>query len=171
MAKIVSATDLVTLDEAKAQLRIEHNEDDTLLAALIMAATIHMSSYLRAPVSDGTWTQSFQSGKIYLCLHEAAIDPIEVTYRDLEGVDQNFADFRVESDGDVSVISAPTGWPDATSFTVTYGVAAPFAQATLKVAALMHVAALYENPTATSDGKADVLPLGYKELIAPFRRF
>lgn len=172
MAEIISAVDVVSLDEVKQQLRIMHSDDDILLGGLISAATLHLTKTLRAPVSDGVWREDFDVCHGPIMLEVRALDPIDITYLDLDDVEQTYADFTVTHRGSNSWIEASDeGWPDAESLTVEYAVAGPSAPATLKVAAMMHVAALYSQPSAVADRSLSVVPLGYDEMIAPYRRF
>jgi uncharacterized phiE125 gp8 family phage protein len=172
VAEIITVADIVSLAEVKTQLHIRHSDDDVQLGALIKAATVFMTQSLRAPVSAGTWLQRFPGGLDRLELEVIAADPVTITYFDADGVSQNFTTFSLHHDDMRTVICADDDeWPDATSFVVQYAVDAPAVDDALKVAAMMHVAVMYETPVANLDNGAVILPMGYAELIAPHRRF
>lgn len=43
---------MITLEQAKAHLRITHNDEDTAIQAMIDAATVAAADYLNLPVVD-----------------------------------------------------------------------------------------------------------------------
>lgn len=88
----------VTLDEAKAHLRVDHADDDSLINAYIAAATAYLEGWSgvlggRALITQ-TWSQSYQTFPIDEVIG-LAITPVKsitsVTYYDAEGTFQTLA--------------------------------------------------------------------------------
>lgn len=50
------AVEPVSLDEAKAHLRVDMNDEDTLVSSLIAAARIHVEAYLQRVFITQTWS-------------------------------------------------------------------------------------------------------------------
>jgi len=55
------AVEPVTLDQAKAYLRVEHNDDDEVIAALIAGARIYVEAQTRRALITQSWRLSFDS--------------------------------------------------------------------------------------------------------------
>lgn len=178
----------VSLVEAKAHLRVDHEDDDAVITALIGAATDHLdgrTGILGRALVDQTWRQDFNGfrGCLRLPLAPVAADGVEsVKYFDANNVEQTLAattyHLLVDALGPFVSLKAGQSWPstfarlDAVSieFVAGYGDDAKVPDA-LRVAILMHVAHIYNNPEAVVvGGAATSLPLGHGALIAPYRR-
>lgn len=177
------ATPPVALDEAKAHLRVEVADDDSLITALIAAATDHLDGYtgiLGRCIVNQQWRQDFASWSP-LRLPFPNVSAVSVSYLDADGATQTVdaADHRL-----IDAVRGPEvyfrpGWaspalesgthgPVSVTFTAGYGAAADV-PATLKAAILLHVGTLYEHREDLVVG-ATVAPTGaYDALISPHR--
>lgn len=177
------ATPPVTLDEAKAHLRVEVADDDTLITALIAAATDHLDGYtgiLGRCIVNQQWRQDFAFWSP-LRLPFPNVSAVSIAYLDADGVEQTVAaaDHRL-----IDAVRGPEvyfrpGWaspalehgsrgPVSVAFTAGYGMAADV-PASIKAAILLHVGSLYENREDFVVG-ATVAPTGaYDALIRPHR--
>lgn len=178
---------MVSLDSAKQHLRVDHEEDDTLITSLIDAATDHLdgwSGILGRCLVSQTWRQSFAcrpAGRV-LRLPFGAVSEAEIIYYDPDDAPQTFAadGWELVEDARSSMIRLRDGasWPslakrsDAMSVDMVtgYGTAEQVPHA-LRTAALLLVAHWYRNREAVNVGNiTSALPLSVASLIAPYRR-
>lgn len=101
----------VTLDEAKAQCRVRHTEEDELIADAIRAARGHAEAYLNSSLVRQTrraYFDSFPSGKGVILPRPPVIEVTEISYVDWSGNAQTLAagEFRVDLNP-----YAPALWP------------------------------------------------------------
>ncbi|RWP88353.1 MAG: hypothetical protein E5Y74_00515 [Mesorhizobium sp.] len=172
----------VSLDEVKLHCRVDFDDDDILLEALIGAATAHLEKVLDIAIVTQSWRQDFGS---FSCLRLPK-DPVQedgliVEYRDAENLQQTLAgsSYRllVDSRGPYVAIEPGQNWPaaysrvDAVSVYFIAGTAVDEVPLSLKAAILLHVGHLYQNREAvTVDAVSNFLPLGYEALIWPFKK-
>jgi uncharacterized phiE125 gp8 family phage protein len=92
---VAPTEDPVTLAEAKAHVRVDHADDDSLITALIAAATNHLDGYTgilgRALITQ-TWRQDFAAfaPKLRLALRPVA-SVTSVTYFDGDNTSQTLS--------------------------------------------------------------------------------
>jgi uncharacterized phiE125 gp8 family phage protein len=173
----------VSLIEAKAHLRVDHNDDDTLIGSLIAAAVDHLdgwSGILGRALVTQTWRQDFADfGCLRLALGPvASIEKIE--YFDGDNANQTLADtvytHFTDARGSYVDLKPDQSWPgtysrpDAVSVTYVAGVPVNDVPAALKAAILLMVGNWYANREATTETTMTELPLGAYALIAPYRR-
>lgn len=185
--RTVAPAVLLTPAEAKAHLRVDHADDDTLITALIEAATTHLDGWSgilgRALVSQ-TWRQDFDAFGEYLRLPLGPVVSISsVTYYDINDASQTVASasYALLADGFGPYVGLVPGytWPSVSSirnapvsvtYVAGYGTAAAVPRA-IKQAALLLIAHWYDFREAVMAGQAPTeLPLGVRALLAPFRR-
>ena len=172
----------VSLDEAKAHLRVEHDEDDTLLAVMIDAATQSLdgrTGTLRRCLMRQTWRVDLpgfpRSGTIPLPLFPVV--SISVTYTDTSGaaVDLVADEAMLRQTVGGPVVRRPAGieWPptavadDAVRITCVCGAAAAAeVPAPIRSAILLMVGDLYRNREIGTSGSQAVI--GAR--LAPYRR-
>ena len=176
----------ISLAQAKAHLRIDYEDDDLYIAALIDAATGHLdgwSGLLGRALVTQTWRQDFPSlpadGKFRLPLAPVAAVS-SITYLDAEGAVQTLdpAAYTLPvADGlgpYVRLVAAPPATArrdDAVSVTFTAGYGPPAdVPAAIRHALLLLVGHWYAAREAASAVAMTELPLGVSALLAPFRR-
>jgi uncharacterized phiE125 gp8 family phage protein len=173
------AIEPISLAEAKAFLRVEHDDDDDVIAALIAGARIYVEAQTRRALVIQSWRLVRdtwpQSGRIEVRpaplqsldavrVHDGQGDPIEV---DVEG-------FVLDTAGS-ALIFAPWTMPQPArtaagielDVTVGYGDAAIDVPEPLRQAIRLLTAHWYENRGVS--GAEAMLPATVAALIAPYR--
>ncbi|MCV0371079.1 head-tail connector protein [Filomicrobium sp.] len=178
----------VSLAEAKVHLRVDFDDDDTLIAALIDAAVAHLDGWtgvLGRPMINQDWRQDYidwpASG--FLRLPFPNVSSAALTYFDPDNVGQTVdtALYELIEDARSSVIRVKDGFPcpavnndraDAVQVTMTvgYGAAAGDVPAAIRAAMLLIVGHLYEHRESVAESSLAELPFGAMALIAPYRR-
>ncbi|MFP7572289.1 head-tail connector protein [Marivita sp. S2033] len=161
----------IALSEAKAQIRVDHNEEDVLIQHYIDAAT----SLLDGPaglLGRCLVTQSWQmtvdvlGGPVHLPFPDTVID--EAKFADGDGENMPY---RLEMCGQRPVLVPLQGRGRSTVISFTSGYGAPQdVPATLRQAMLLLIAHWYDNREAVTIGAAGTaLPMAVDALIAPSR--
>lgn len=180
--RIVAPAELpVTLAEAKAHLRVDHDDQDDLLSSQIKAATAWLDGYSgilgRALVTQ-TWRQDFDRFADRMSLPLTPVTAIEsVTYFGADNLQQTleasvyarFADAR----GAYVALQPGQSWPsvywryDAVSITFTagYGAAADVPEP-IRQGILLIVQRLFDGAGTEVDAAID---RAVHALIAPYR--
>jgi len=172
----------VSLSEAKAHLRVDHDDQDDLITAQIKAATAYLDGYAgilgRALITQ-TWRQDFAgfAGRLPLPV-SPVIAVVGVSYFDADNVQQTldpgFYDLFAEARGAHVTLRPGQSWPatfrrtDAVSvtFTAGYGVAADVPEP-IRQAILLIVQRLFDG----ADTEIDVaIERTVHALIAPYRK-
>lgn len=181
LERITAPAPVLTKEEVKSRLFIDHNDDDAKIDGNIKSAIGYMDGpkgVLQRCVGEQTWDQSFErfpSGRNVLQL---ALSPLisltSIKYYDVDGVQQTLASdkYEVGSDGDLPIINCFDGWPSIDSrrmfpITVRSVVGHTEIPEEFKDALTLHVAALYESRGVTP---LALEQLGYFDLIAGHRR-
>lgn len=178
----------VSLVEAKTHLRVDFDDDDTLIASLIDVATAHVdgwSGILGRALVTQTWRQDFCAFGCRLRLPLAPVQSItEISYYDGDNHQQTLAadvyNLLADARGPFLALNRDKTYPgtyrreDAVSVTFAAGYGdADAVPAPIKAAILMMVAHLYENREAVAVGSslaAIPLPMAVDALLAPYRR-
>lgn len=190
----------VSLLEAKAHLRVDFTDDDSLIKGLIEAATGHLDGWtgiLGPCLVEQTWAETFNGGACALGLGPV----IEIVSVEAGGevVDPSLYGLRTDAGGRSYVDFVGTGLVTVT-YTAGYAtipevpevpavepvegdppdppgspaVPAIPAQSTvppaLKAAILLLVGHWYHNREAATDGAMSVLPMAVDALVSPYRR-
>jgi uncharacterized phiE125 gp8 family phage protein len=177
------ALDPVTLTEAKSQLRVTGNEEDTLILAYLRAATRYAENYLGRALITQTLEAKFER---FPCGYEALELPqpplqsvTSIVYRSAETTYTTLPTTEYEVD-----VVSPRGriilgygksWPTTLgmpmAFDVTvryvagYGVDSTYIPATIRSAILMFLAHLYEQREAVTDQIVNVVPFGVQAML------
>lgn len=180
------AVEPVTLSEAKAHLRVDITDDDSLISAIIKAAREFCEEYLDRTLVHTQWTMSVdrfpwefelprppmaQSGTTTATVVTYTLETQATATLDT-------AEYRVDraaTPGVIRTVYAGT-WPghlyDENAVSVTwwggYGADGTSVPAAIRSAVLMLVSHLYEHRTAVAPSMAEV-PLGVKALLDTHR--
>lgn len=159
----------ISLDEAKAHLRVDSSAEDTLIQAMIDASVSHIDGFtgiLGRAIMPQTWSQEYAAFGGDLVLPMSPI--LSVTSVGYDG--STFADYRVLNDGRGSFLRVNDGmsWPSAQGpVTVTFVAGYTAVPDAIKWALLLHIGTLYQHRETMVDR---VKPSGaYEALLAPFR--
>ncbi|WP_099865120.1 head-tail connector protein [Pararhizobium haloflavum] len=173
----------LTLAEAKAHLRVEHQDEDELIEALIRTAR----EYLEAAAGLSLLHQSFRlflddwpkAQAILIRKHPVRSLDAVVVY-DGEGMPQemDLATVRLDTARRparlvVAAMPAPAQLTNGIEieFTAGYGESGADVPDVLKRAMLLHIAAMYALRGAVGrDHQPATVPPGYERLIAPYCR-
>ena len=171
----------LTLDEAKAYLRVEHSDEDEAIAALIAAARLHVEAQTRRALITQTWRLSLdawpESGRI--AVRPAPLQSL-VAARVYDGANVAQAldtQAFVADTADSSLIFAP--WsvtqPERAASGIAldvvcgYGDTALAVPEALRQAIRILLAHWYEHRGLVAAGVNAPLPVSVSALIAPYR--
>lgn len=174
----------VTRDELKSWIVIDYDDHDTLLDAMIDAATGYFDGYtgvLNRAIMPQTWKQEFNGFQTRMRLPLAPLVSItSIKYYDDDNVQQTASSSLYSAFEDhlglyVELLSGQS-WPSAYSRTdaveVTYQVGYADADSVpdpIKTVIKMHAATLYEFRESENMGQMFQTPI-YDTILAPFRR-
>lgn len=182
---VAPATEPVSLDELKLHARVDHNDEDGVLAALIPAARGYLEDFTGSALIAQTWVAQYRAFPSALHLPRAPLlDVTGITYLDAAGETQTLAadQYRVTGAGAEGVIEPPPGvnWPATygtrDAVTVTYragwGASAETVPEPARLAVLLLAASFYDNRSAFDfalSGGFVELPIGIRALMAQYR--
>lgn len=193
LTRTVDPAALISTADAKAFLRVDISDDDTLIGDLVGAAAAHLDGkdgILGRALLSQTWTLRLDD---FPC--ETWDDPYagirvplpplqsvsSITYLDGNGDSQTLATsvYAVDTASEPGIISLKSGqsWPSVQdvrnaitiTFVAGYGDAASDLPRNLRLAAQQLVAAWYDNRSAVIAGSMSVLPMAFDRLIAPYK--
>jgi uncharacterized phiE125 gp8 family phage protein len=188
LTRVTAPASIVTLAEAKAHLRVDGTDEDTLITALIAAATAHLDGadgILGRALATQTWELAADAfpddgGPIRLPLPPLR-SVISVTYRDPDGVSQVMPaqDMQVDTRSQPGWIAPVDTWPDTDDtinaviirFEAGYGDASAV-PGPIKAALLLMIGDLYRfRETATMGaGSHEMRPsASAAALLSPYR--
>src|SRR5690606_1371817 len=182
----------VTLAEAKLHLRVDHNDEDTLIESLIRAATEHLDGWtgiLGRYLVEQVWRQDHDRFAREMIIPLGPVIAVQsITWRDPAGqlntVPSGCYDLRTDEAGNV-IIRFDVDYVFSTNLHESRAVAITFkaghitnhgspATSTvpdpLKVAILLLVGHWYQNREAVNAAGMASLPFAVEALIAPYRR-
>ncbi|KAB2849261.1 MAG: hypothetical protein F9K44_08500 [Hyphomicrobiaceae bacterium] len=180
------AIEPVTLEEAKAHLRVDTDPEDTLTQSLITAARVHVEVCLGVALLSQSWLWLFdQWPKVRVA--ELPLRPVQsiasVKVRDANGnpVTMPASNYLLDGRGNPArlIASGPGGWPASgmaangieVELVAGYGSAAADVPRPLRHAILLLVAHWFERREPVEVGEELVtLPDMVGELLQPYRR-
>lgn len=179
----------ITLTEAKAHLRVEHDSENSLIESLIKSARYWCEGFTRRSFVSQTWVlklDDFPSneGNIYLP-SPPLLSIINFTYIDENGDSNSLdldTDYNVDTVSDPGLIYLPyeVDWPTArdqqNAITITflagYGDTANTIPDAIKQAILLLVGHWYEHREDVVIGSiANPIPMGAEMLLWNFRDY
>lgn len=170
----------ISLDEAKVQARVDHDDDEALIQSLIDTAVdlLDGEGVLGRAMITQTWAQwvSQSPGTVTLRMGPfIALTALE--YYDADGVLQTGdpSDLEVRKRGDFVTVAPKDGfaWPGAQSrpdaikisYTAGFGTTAGSVPQGIRHAMLMLVAHWYQNREAIAAGSMSDVPMAVEALI------
>jgi uncharacterized phiE125 gp8 family phage protein len=170
------AVEPILLAEAKAHLRVTENDEDDLVGALIAAARIAVETEIRRVLIAQEWrliVDEWPEDGVTLPL-VPALSVEAVRAIDSDGVVTELTEDDYEFDpADFSVTVDPVAGAARyeIDFTSGYGETGAEVPQPLRQAIRLLVTHWYEHRSAvTLDDDLSAAPLGYRELVAPYRR-
>ena len=172
----------VSLEEAKAHLRIDTEDEDELLAASIMAARLHVETATRRKLVAQRWRiylDGWPKGRIVRLPVAPLISVDAVTVYDADGEPVTVP----ETDYAADAVSTPprlslsgAALPPVRralngieiDVTAGYGPAAADVPSPLRQAILMLVAHWHEHRAAAGEHVQELTPFGFAALTAPY---
>jgi uncharacterized phiE125 gp8 family phage protein len=178
------ALEPVSLADAKHFLRVQHDDDDNVIAALIAAARVQVEAQTRRALIEQAWRLVRDvwpaAGRLpVLPVPLIAVTAIRVF--DADGAPQvlDVDDFAVDTVSAPAVLAFARGAPRVPGrlaagleidITAGYGDDAEDVPAPLRQAIRMLVAHWYENRgVIAASGEVSAMPVSVSSLIAPFR--
>jgi uncharacterized phiE125 gp8 family phage protein len=180
----------VTLDDAKAHLRVDFTDDDNLITALITAARMAAEQFTRRAFITQTWQLTHDGfpiggGPIYVP-RPPLQSVLSVQYLDMNGNVQSLAEgtnYVLDSQSEPARIALPYAhyWPVTrlqvnavwVQFTAGYGNDGTTVPAPIIAAIKLMLGHLYENrETVLVEQRALKIlenPMGFEYLLWPFR--
>lgn len=172
----------IDLAEAKEHLRVDHDDDDDLIAVLINAATGHIDG------PNGWLGRSIGAQTLELVLpgfvaeavnlpYPPALEVETVQFEDAEGVLQVLDPSIYRMHGDVIGLAPGASWPITQSYRggaqvvrIRYTAGYEEVPAPIRVAILMMLSDLYRHRgTATASASLLRVPITADVLLQPFR--
>lgn len=174
----------ISLAEAKLYLRVEHNDDDDLIVALIAAARVQVEAQTRRALITQTWrlvSDVWPAGGVLPILPVPLREVTAIGVYDADGMihalDVN--DFHVNTVSAPAILGYERGAPPAPGrlhagieidIEAGYGDAAADVPEPLRQAIRLLVAHWYENRRiVAASGEVASLPISVSALIVPFR--
>lgn len=180
---------LMTLDEAKAHIKRDDDDDNSVISSLIDVVTTHLDGVdgiLGRALVNQTWAEShsaFPAGGA-ICLRLAPLVSVtSISYFDRDNAAQTLAGSAYSAHNTTRTpyvkLGANASWPstaerdDAVTITYQagYGADAEKVPATIRHAAKLLLGHFYENREAAFFGTIGaVTPIGVMNLLRPFIR-
>lgn len=149
---VTPPTEPVTVDEAKRQCVVLHDDDDALFDGLISAARDYVEKYTGTPLAPQTVEVKCDGFADMARLSVAPVTSVAIAYLDTAGVQQDLAeaDIELRADGlEASVVPAyGKQWPAVrmgSRITVTAEVGYETLPASIRHAMLLWIADAYEQ--------------------------
>lgn len=171
---------MISLSEAKAQLNLTHDEDDTLIDSLISAVTKVCEHQTHRAITVTTKVETLDTFSTWII--ELPVAPFvsitSVRYDDADEVEQTLVegtDFTLDTRNLKAKIypiyggAWPSTHPKPQSVRITYQVGYSTVPDDLKQAALMLLSSLYEQREAHVDHTQVPVPFGVELLLGPYR--
>jgi uncharacterized phiE125 gp8 family phage protein len=183
---VAPSTTPITLAEAKAQMRVETDDDDALITRLIAAAVAFTDAQgtLGKCMITQTWRQWVENNPNEVnMLMSPTITLTAVKYYDSDGALQTatLSDYQVLGPSYYKYVKVKAGftWPVAQTrpdaiaieYTVGYGTATTDVPETIRHALLMLVSHWYENREDTTTDRLQSTPFGFEELLSTERAY
>lgn len=173
------ASEPVTLSEAKAHLRVDGTDEDTLISSLIVAARQYAERYMRRALINQTWRYDADAFEDRIQLWPSPVSSISsVTYVDATGstVTVSGSDYQADLAAEPAILTpsyAAAVWPIPrasslgsvrVTFVAGYGASASAVPTGIKQAILLLIGHWFANREVTSS-KTSELPFAVSALL------
>jgi len=178
---IAEIVEPVALNEIKAHLRIEDNEDAVYLLGIIKASREVAENYTECAIVDRSFTLNMSNFKNEIEIRRNPIDisTISIAYTDDDGADQVVTNFMVDSNRYITKIKPDYGelWPaiktgrDKVRITFTAGYKAAFGEipSDIKHAIMMIAGTMYDQRENHIVGvTVGNIPMSAEFLLSPY---
>ena len=175
----------VTLSEAKAHMRVDHDYEDTRIAGLILAARAMAENYMRRALVTQTWEMRFDHFQDVMRLERPPLQSVtSVKYLDVDGneqtVDSSVYDVDTYSAPGRVVLGYDQTWPTPRvvahavriTYVAGYGLTAITIPEPIRQGILMLVGTLYEIREYAMVGRIVTpvtMPASIEALFGPYR--
>lgn len=176
------AVEPVTLDDARAQVRVTAMQEDALLTRLVEAARQHVERAIRRALITQSWRlylDDWPPGRVVRLPATPVQEVASITVFDADGmpVELDPADYEVDGQGTPARLKVKAGVGGSSKalngieidFTAGYGDAGEDVPAALRQAILLLVAHWYEHREAGIDAATASIPFGFDALVAGYR--
>lgn len=170
----------VSLTEAKAHLRVDGSDEDTLISSLIDAAVAHLDAtgVLGRAMVTQSWAQWVNQAPGWVTLKVGPFQSLtSVQYYDTDNALQTatLSDYETRLDGDFVIVKPKTGytWPAAytrqdaikITYVAGYGDAATDVPQSIRQAILLLIGHWHEHRTAAAEATITEVPMAVDALI------
>lgn len=163
---------IISLADAKAHLRVTHDDEDALIGQLRDAAVGQVERVSGVALASGEWLWSMRWFPSRVDLPMGPVTALgDVTYYDSEGAPQTYADARLVGGSVYPAVNGvfPTAY-DYAAVEFTAGLTSADEAPELVAAAKLLLGHYYANREAVAVGSSPVeLPLGVQSLIDTYR--
>lgn len=163
---------ILSLADAKDQVKVRHTDEDVLIASLRDAAILHIERITGVALAPAEYRWTMRCFETRIDLPMRPVTEIsEITYHDEDGEDATYTGWRLIEG---SVLSAITdAWPYAHGYaavTFTAGLESPDEAPDLLAAIRLMLGHLYANREAVNVGNiTSELPLGVASLVQSYQ--
>lgn len=171
------AVEPVNLADAKAHMRIDVAAEDDLVGTLIVAARVAAETDIRRVMIEQSWrafVETWPADGTELPVQPAlAVSAVRAVDADGGSTTLATEDYVFDiADGTIELVNPIAGTAHyEIDFTAGYGATGDDVPEPLKQAILLLAAHWYEHRSAVADDDTPRrTPLGYRELVAPYRR-
>jgi uncharacterized phiE125 gp8 family phage protein len=170
----------VTLAEAKAQCRVDSDDENALLDGLIAAATDYVEQYTGRAIIAQTWRVTLDEFTTSLLLPKGPVQTVtHVRYFDSEGAEQTVlaGDYTLDNASDPAwvVINSDASWPETQSgvnmVKVTFVSGYPAVPAAIKQAILLLIGQWFDQRADVSEKAMIAMPNAVEALLTNYRSF
>jgi uncharacterized phiE125 gp8 family phage protein len=168
----------VTLADAKAQCRVESDDEDSLIEGLIAAATDYVEQYTGRALITQTWRLTLDEFTHALLLPKGPVQTVtHVRYFDSEGAEQTVLvdDYTLDNTSDPAwvVINSGASWPVTQSgvnmVKITFVAGYTEVPSSITHAILLLIGQWFDNRSAVSDKAVIAVPNAVESLLTNYR--
>lgn len=178
------AVEPITVEDAKMHLRIDHGDEDMLLASLIAASRLQVEAVLDAALITQSWSLELDDWPDGRELHlpiwpVQSVEAVRISDRDGEMVELGAEAFSLDgASKPPRLVSISGDWPSPGTralgieilFTAGFGNSANDVPPPIRQALLMLVAHWYEHREPVETGKPTAsIPEAISALLMPYR--